>query len=267
MLTPRLDVPIREFPSVGLFGVINLMSEKPGTLRFAGSSDEALRFADEYRESGFLGVDIGAQSSHYAVREVPVIEQLGLLVPVIEALSKEGHLVSIETGSTVILRAALQAGAEMVNISGGLDDPVFASTLVEFQPHCIVPFTPRKSTRDVTNLDLKKDFEDQLLAGVASGIQGLRLIGVNSLIADGGVGYSFPIDYGSFIHYQVRAIRLSREIEQAAGAPVLVAVPRLDTPYLTAAFAALSIESGARYLRCHDPEMGSIAELLWQRED
>lgn len=243
-----------------LIGVINLTADKPGkTLKHATTIDEARRIADDYRDAGFSAVDLGAQSSHYAAPIMGTSQELGLLVPIIEALAAEGHTVCVETALSDVVAGCFEAGATMFNLGDGLHDPDVVATIARLNPAVIAAYRPTEAREPV---DIRAHFQDPVVEGLAQTVDLLREAGVARIIADCGIGYTYDIPYEIFSRYQVETIRRSREIAQRVDAPLLVAVPRL-TDWETAAFATLALEHGADYLRCHDVEIGDILRRLF----
>lgn len=250
------------FPASGLVGVINLANEKPGTLRYADGVDSARRLAAEYREAGFAGIDLGAQSSHYSVRRMTAEEQIGLLAPVVSALAADGHPIAFETELPAVIRACAEAGATCVNLSGGARDDAILALIGELGLACITSFTPRDTPREVDAVDITRDLRGRAIEGLRGNVARMEAAGVPQIIADAGIGYSYRMPYSEFAKYQVETIRQTRELGAAFGLPTLVAVPRVADEWLIAAFAAVAIESGADLLRCHDPQLGMVAKLL-----
>jgi dihydropteroate synthase len=75
-------------------------------------------------------VDVGGESTRPGARPVRPAEELARVLPVVRELARAGVLVSIDTMHAVVARAALDAGARLVNdVSGGLADPVMAATV------------------------------------------------------------------------------------------------------------------------------------------
>lgn len=250
------------FPATGLIGVINLANEKPGVLRYANGVDAALRLAAEYRDAGFAGLDLGAQSSHYSVRRMSAAEQIDLLCPVITALAAEGHRIAVETELPEVIRACATAGAACVNLSGGARDDAILRLIGDLGLACITSFTPRDHPQDVDAVDIARDLRGRAIDGLRGNVARLRAAQVPEIIVDAGIGYSYQMPYSDYAKYQVETIRQTRELGAAFGLPALVAVPRVPDTWLVAAFAAAAIEGGANLLRCHDPEMGMVATLL-----
>lgn len=250
------------YPASGLVGVINLSNEKPGTLRYADGVGSARRLAAEYREAGFAGVDLGAQSSHYSVRRMTAEEQIELLTPVVSALAQDGHRIAFETELPTVIEACAAAGAGCVNLSGGARDDAIITLVGELGLACITSFTPRDTPQDVDAVDIARDLRGRAIEGLRGNVARMEAAKVPQIIVDAGIGYSYRMPYSEFAKYQVDTIRQTREMGAAFDLPTLVAVPRVADEWLIAAFAAVAIESGADLLRCHDPQMGMVAKLL-----
>lgn len=251
-----------EYPSHGLIGVINLANEKPGTLRYADGPAAALRLADEYRQAGFAALDLGAQSSHYSVRRMSAAEQIDLLVPVVAALAGVGHACAVETDIPEVVAAVVDAGASCINLSGQAGSDEMLALIAELQVTCITSFTPRDSPSDVDEVDIDRDLRGRHLEYLRGTVTRLHDAGVDRLIVDAGIGYSYRMPYSEFAKYQVETIRQTRVMGAELDRPTLVAVPRVADTWLIAAFAAIAIDGGADLLRCHDPEVGMVAKLL-----
>jgi dihydropteroate synthase len=77
-------------------------------------------------------VDVGGESTRPGAGEVPVELELARVLPVVEGLAQAGVLVSIDTRKAAVMRAAVGAGARVVNdVSGLTFDPEAASAAAE----------------------------------------------------------------------------------------------------------------------------------------
>src|SRR5690349_4202148 len=76
------------------------------------------------RDHGADIVDVGGEATNPKAKPVEVEEELRRVLPVVEGLAKAGVTVSIDTTKVAVARAAIAAGATIVNdVSGGLFDP------------------------------------------------------------------------------------------------------------------------------------------------
>lgn len=92
----------------------------------------AIAHARRLREQGADLLDVGGESTRPgAERVAPRVEQQRV-IPVVEALASEGLFVSIDTMNAATARAAVDAGARLVNdVSGGLADPEMLAAVAE----------------------------------------------------------------------------------------------------------------------------------------
>lgn len=114
---PRLDRSL-------VLGVLNVT---PDSFSDGGSwptTSGAVARGRELAAEGADLIDIGGESTRPGAGRVPEVEEARRVVPVIEELAAGGVPVSVDTMRAGVARAALAAGARMVNdVSGGLADP------------------------------------------------------------------------------------------------------------------------------------------------
>ncbi|TMR29751.1 dihydropteroate synthase [Nonomuraea zeae] len=120
-----------------VMGVVNVTPDSfsDGGLWFdeAAAIQHGLRLVEE----GADIVDVGGESTRPGAARVSLEEELARVVPVIRALDAEGVAVSVDTMRAEVAKAAVEAGARLVNdVSGGLADPemprVVAATGVSY---------------------------------------------------------------------------------------------------------------------------------------
>jgi dihydropteroate synthase len=80
--------------------------------------DDGLRFVSE----GADIVDVGGESTRPGALPTPTDQELGRILPVVEGLARQGVLVSVDTRRASVARAALDAGARIVNDVSALRD-------------------------------------------------------------------------------------------------------------------------------------------------
>ncbi|MBF8186518.1 dihydropteroate synthase [Nonomuraea sp. K274] len=86
--------------------------------------ETAVRHGLDLVREGADMVDVGGESTRPGATRVSLEEELARVVPVIRALAAEGVTVSVDTMRAEVARAAVEAGARLVNdVSGGLADP------------------------------------------------------------------------------------------------------------------------------------------------
>lgn len=94
--------------------------------------DQAIAHGLELLAQGADLIDVGGEATNPHAEPVPVEDELARVLPVIRALVAGGVKVSIDTTKAAVARAAVEAGASIVNdVSGGLFDPDMPATMGE----------------------------------------------------------------------------------------------------------------------------------------
>lgn len=120
-----------------VMGILNVDTDSP-----VGASvvpvDQAARRADELRRAGASIIDVGAQSTRTGAAEVAPEVEADRVAPVVQLLVREGHLVSVDTWTAQVARAAVAAGAHLINdiTSGG--DPATVKVAAETQTPLLI---------------------------------------------------------------------------------------------------------------------------------
>ncbi len=237
-----------------IVGVVNLSPESPNKDSVAADPDAAVARARRLLAEGAAIIDIGAQSSHFAAPLLPEEEEIARLVPAVEALKAAGMLVSVDTWRAPAARAALSAGADLVNDSDGFQDPAMIEALGEARRPIILPFVsgasphdPAPFTFDDPLAAMQPFFERALARATAAGLR--------EIILDPGTGYVYPqVTAEEKVIYQRQVYRQLQRL-RALGYPVLVALPRKQDPALTRELVQMIVENGADFVRAHEPAL------------
>ncbi|MCS5536909.1 MAG: dihydropteroate synthase [Candidatus Poseidoniaceae archaeon] len=119
-----------------LMGIINCTPDSFHPASRGGGVEDALNMVRE----GVEWVDIGGESTRPGADSVSIEEELSRVIPIIEGIRVQSDIyISIDTRNHEIARAALDAGADMVNDVSGLRDPEMLALVVEKDcPVCIM---------------------------------------------------------------------------------------------------------------------------------
>ncbi|MER7608980.1 dihydropteroate synthase [Nocardioides sp. NPDC127503] len=110
--------------------------------------DAAVRRGLELMRDGADLLDIGGESTRPGAQRVSAAEEIARVIPVVEALAREGLPVSVDTMRASVARRAVEAGAVIVNdVSGGLADPRMLPFLAEADVTCVLMHWRAHSTR------------------------------------------------------------------------------------------------------------------------
>ncbi len=257
-------------------GVLNVTPDSFSDGGLFADTDAAVAQAHRMAADGADILDIGGESTRPATfgdkSPLPAEEELRRVLPVIERLTRELPRVplSIDTYKADVARAALDAGAAIVNdISGLTYDPAMASLVAErgvplVLMHLLgrpkdIPLTP---VYDDVVADLRAFFLRQIAYARSQGIRDAQIW------LDPGIGF------GKTTAHNLEILRRLREFK-ALGFPLVVGASRkkflgkilgTDNPQDrlegTAAAAALSVAGGADVVRVHDVrEMARVAQV------
>ncbi|EMA50093.1 MULTISPECIES: dihydropteroate synthase [Halococcus] len=121
--------------------VMGILNVTPDSFHDGGEFDEtdaAVKQAEEMVAAGADVIDIGGESTRPGAEPVSVADERDRVVPVIERIADVDALLSIDTRKAEVARAALSAGADIVNDVSGLDDPEMRFVAAEFDCPIVV---------------------------------------------------------------------------------------------------------------------------------
>lgn len=253
-----LSVPDRTL----LMGVVNVTPDSFSDGGLHAAVDDARRHAAALVEAGADFVDVGGESTRPGADPVPEAEELRRVLPVLEALERDGvGPVSIDTYKAVVARAAVERGAVLVNdISGGTFDPELVPTVAACGVGLVLSHArtrPPEMQRGIWSYQggvvaaVRRFLEGRVEAAERAGVSRERLL------LDPGIGF------GKTVRENLELLRNLDRI-RVAGLPVLVGTSRKgfigrltgravdDREFGTAATVALAVASGADMVRIHD---------------
>jgi dihydropteroate synthase len=105
-----------------VMGIVNIGDDSVADSRLLVTLDAQLEFAMRQRDDGAQIIDIGVQSGRTDTPILSEDEEIERLVPLVDALAKEGVIVSVDIWRPRVAEAALAAGAAMINDVSGLAD-------------------------------------------------------------------------------------------------------------------------------------------------
>lgn len=128
-------------------------------------------------------VDVGGESTRPGADPVPVSEEIDRVVPVIESISSLGVPISVDTRKASVAKAALDAGADIVNDVSGLADPEMRFVVADYNASLILmhslsaPVDPNRSeTYDDVVEDVLHDLSERVLLAERAGIDREQII-------------------------------------------------------------------------------------------
>jgi len=243
-----------------LMGVINVT---PDSFSDGGrflDAHAAVEHGKRLADAGADMLDVGGESTRPGAEPVSEAEELERVIPVVERLAQPGvGRISIDTTKLEVARAALQAGARVVNdVSAFRHDPEMAGLVASGGADCCLmhmlgePRTMQRDPRygDVVS-EVKAFLEERLSFAVREGVPERRVL------LDPGIGFGKTLDHN------LELLRRLAEIV-AIGRPVVFGASRKrflgrltgraedERVPGTIAASVLAYERGASIFRVHD---------------
>jgi dihydropteroate synthase len=259
----EMKLPLGDITYV--MGVINVSPDSKNAHTVAGSVDEVLLMADRYRSWGARFIDIGGQSSHFDNPTIDTVDEISLVVPAIEALAAEGHLVSIDTWKPDVAGAAVGAGAVIVNDTGGLVDDEMRQVVATSGVAAVAVYVEGDNPHEVGEIEIRDDKAETTTLRFRALVDQLAAAGIDNVILDPGIALNYRGDYEAYTRMQLQVIAGLGSL-RALGKPVLVPIPRKRDFHRVAAYVSLAIEHEADIIRAHDVAMACDLVRLFGRQ-
>ena len=231
-----------------------------------GAIDRCKRLLDE----GADILDIGGESTRPGAQPVGEEEELRRVMPVIEAAVTMGCPVSVDTVKPAVMRAALDAGADIVNDVMALREPG-AAELVAAHASCGVCLMhmrgePRSMQADPVYADVVAD----VLAFLRERSDALGRLGVaaDRITVDPGIGF------GKTVAHNFELLRRQREFtglghavlagwSRKSSLGAVTGRPAAERVHASVAAALAAVMQGARIVRVHDVAATVDALKVW----
>ena len=251
-----------------LMGIVNATPDSFSDAGLHRTLEDRVALAAELIEAGAQIIDIGGESGVTGVRPVSPEEEIERVVPVIERVAGElGALVSVDTYKPAVARAAVAAGAAIVNDVSGLRDLELADVCAQTGAGLVLMHT-RAAPKEKL---LDPGLDGRVVADVEAFLEE-RI----ELAADRGVAFEQLVvdpgpDFGKTPAQTVEVLQALPGLH-ALGRPVLLAASRKDFVGAitrrppgarlagTLAAVAHGVDAGAHILRVHD--VADVADFL-----
>lgn len=243
-----------------LMGVVNASPDSFSDGGRYSTLDQRVRLAGELLDAGAGILDVGGESAATNRPAVAVEQEIERVVPLIERLTGEfGAFVSVDTYKPAVARAAITAGACVVNDVSGLRDPELARVCAESGAALVVMHTRAAPKQRLQDPDLYGDVMEDVLAFLAERMAVATEQGVapEQIVLD--PGPDFAKTPAQTIELLAALPRLHK-----LGRPLLMAISRKDfigaltgrapRERLAGTLAALAygLDAGAQIFRVHD---------------
>ena len=208
-----------------LHGVINASGDSLADFSIALDVESAFKRAKELVTDGCVGIDLGAAGSTQFASRVEIEEEWERLDGKIQAIAELGVELSVDTWKPEIMARSLEAGANFMNASDGMQNPEMVEIAVSSGVPVVLPFLSGddpKSLEFVTGDPIK-----QIVNWFESSLERLEKTGLKreQLILDPGTGFG-PAnwEWEDRYRYQERVYSNIGELK-IFGLPIYVALP------------------------------------------
>jgi dihydropteroate synthase len=272
-MAPALDCAgrILKLDRPRVLGIVNVTPDSFADGGEHATLETAVAHGLKLAEEGADALDVGGESTRPGARDVGVDEELRRVIPVVERLARETTLpISIDTSKPEVMRAAVAAGAGMINDvyalrrDGALDAAASLGVPVVLMHMQGEPRSMQEAPRyeDVV-ADVHRFLAERIFAAEMSGIDKKRIV------VDPGFGFG-----KTSAHNLLLLAQFERFTE--LGVPVLAGLSRKktigeltgrDDPHErvhgSVAAAVIAAQRGARLLRVHDVAATVDALRVW----
>ncbi|PZO10150.1 MAG: dihydropteroate synthase [Lysobacteraceae bacterium] len=259
----RLDRP-------NVVGIVNVTPDSFSDGGQHGSLEAAVAHGRRLADEGADVLDVGGESTRPGAEAISLDEELARVIPVIERLARETTVVvSVDTSKPEVMRAAVAAGAGLINDvyalrrEGALDAAAAAGVPVVLMHMLGEPGAMQDDPRygDVV-ADVHRFLAERLFACEMAGIA------KKNLVVDPGFGFGKTLQHNLLLLRQLGRF-------SDLGVPVLAGLSRKrslgdltgravdERVHASVAAAVLSAEYGARLIRVHDVAATVDAMKVW----
>lgn len=247
-----------------IMGIVNITPDsfsQDGCLgTFPRTRNTALSLARKQIKEGADIIDIGGESTRPGARRIPAKEEIARVIPTITSLTKKIKIpISIDTYKPLVAKAALDAGASMVNNIMGTKPDLNLLKMVKNYNAAIILMHIRGIPRTMQKNIHYCDLTAEMIGSLQKSIEKCLEIGIKSdrIIIDPGIGFGKTVEHNLEILNRLGDFKRLRR-------PLLVGTSRKsfigkvlnkDVRHRligTAASVCASILNGAHIVRVHD---------------
>lgn len=252
-----------------LMGIVNLTPDSFSGDGLVGNVEQAVRHARQQFEAGADILDIGAESSRPGAIPTSEEDELRRLLPVLKEIADWGVPLSVDTYKPAVMRAALEAGAAMINdITGMISGEALSAVAGSDCAVCVMHMQGEPGTMQQT--PAYQDVVADVRAFLAAAVERCRLAGVadERIVVDPGFGFGKTLDHNLTLFSALTALGVD-------DLPILVGVSRKsmlgaitgrlvgERQAASVAAALLAAQKGAKILRVHDVAATRDALGIW----
>ncbi len=250
-------------------GILNITPDSFSDGSLYNNADQAFERAQRMKKSGVDIIDVGGESTRPGAEEVSITQEIERVVPVIEQLKSLQIPISIDTSKAEVMRAAVDAGASMINDVRALQAKNALQTAAQLAvPVCLMHMQGQpKSMQQAPEYD---DLVAEVIGFLLQRVKACENAGIDrSLIClDPGFGFGKSLQHN---------LELLDKLDQLVelDLPILAGLSRKSMLGMitnqpveqrlsaSLAVAQIAMQKGARIIRVHDvPETHDIRQVF-----
>ncbi|MEO6035266.1 MAG: dihydropteroate synthase [Verrucomicrobiota bacterium] len=248
----EFSIGSRRFPfnsEPAIMGVVNLSPDSWYRESVCLSAEQAVARGKILTSQGAAIIDVGAESSLAQAKRVDAAGQNSKLLPVIKGLRAQNILVSIETYQSLVTRACLEAGANLLNLTGAECSDEMFRMAADHEAAVIICFVQGSNVREVANFDFGTDPILLMSDYFSRQIEIAERCGVQKILIDPGLGFYYRNlqDSEVRVRHQMNIFLNSFRL-RTLGFPVCHALPH-------------AFEFFGEEVRCAEPFFAMLAAL------
>ena len=253
-----------------IMGVVNLSPDSWYRESVCLTADSAVQRGKVLAAQGADIVDVGAESTLAQAARADDATQQSKLIPVVRELRAAGILVSVETYQPAVTRACLEAGANVLNLTGTDRSEELFRLVAAHDAAVVICYVPGKNVREVGDFDLTADPIEMMREYFSRQVEIAQRCGVEKIFLDPGLGFYYR-------NLQDSAVRVRHQMQvflntfrlRTLGFPICHALPhafeqfgeevRCAEPF----FAVLAALGGTNLFRTHEvPRIKAVLDTL-----
>ncbi len=270
---PRLPVAGMAMERPRIMGILNATPDSFSDGGLFHDPSNALAHGQAMIAAGADIIDVGGESTRPGAETVPDEEEAARVAPVIAALRAQGPTpISIDTRKASVARAAVQAGANLINDVAGF---TYDAGLAPFAAEQALPVCVMHAQGDPATMQENPSYDNVLLDVydfLHERVQTLMALGIprGRIVVDPGIGFGKTADHNlallnglSLFHGLGCPILLGASRKRFIGTIGNAPEPRERMPG-SVAVALAGIAQGVQIVRVHDVAETASALALWQ---
>jgi len=232
-----------------VMGVINLSADSWYRESVCLTAEAAIQRGKVLAAQGADIVDVGAESTLAHAQQIDDGAQKSRLLPVIRALRKENILVSVETYQPAVTRACLEAGANLLNLTGTDRSDEMYRMVAAHDAAVIICFVQGRNVREVGDFDFSRNPIETMRDYFAREIETATRNGVTKILIDPGLGFYYRNlqDSATRVRHQMTTFLNTFRL-RTLGFPICHALPH-------------AFEYFGEEVRCAEPFFAVLAAL------